>query len=1143
MIASLFDSSPKAAGFRLHRFEVLNWGTFDNIPQILDLEGNNSLLTGANGSGKTTLVDALVTLLVPRPERFYNQSAGSDDRKKQRTKEDYVIGAHGQSESDEGGKKREYLRHKSGQQATYSVILGVFINDGLKQTTTLAQLRYFQQGGMQEIFVIAPEALSIKTHFNIQPDVWRKAFRTTCPKADLYPTFKSYSSAFAKIFGLRSDAAGDPHKALTLFAQTVGIKVMGNIDQFIRQNMLDEPNIDEEFEKLRHSFHDLTTAHRSIRKARQQCDLLQPLVRYMAQYTQCETDLYQLATASKLVAPYHAHQKQMRLRDALGDAKQALESANEAVNTLDQTLVRLREEESDLKISLSTNKDAQQTEGLKRQKADAETRRNKKKQTAKEYTAAAKVLGCGLPADSAAFDQQRRTFETQKDAIPTQQNELILQIAQATNEYNGLQIVIDKLKQEITSLEQRKNNLPSHLITLRSRIATALGIQDENEIPFVGELVQVLEAERPLWGKALERLLHSFALCLLIPEKHYQAVNAYVRQTDLEGRLVYYRVKETVSLGKMVALEPGSVRSKLEIKPKTIFGGWLENEISHRFPHVCTSDETHFAQSQMALTPEGLIKQRERHEKDDRKRDHDQVLGWDNREKIRRLRKERSEKEEVRANTQSRLTGLQQQMQTLNTTNDTLLKLLQIKQFSEIDWQTEEHLINELKGKIDFFVAKNSELKAINERLTAVNQEIAVANRDRDAAIGKKTSKENEIDTLQILHQQLGSDLESYGTELPDFAPLHPYIESLARPETWQQMDVFRTKLNEKLSQQNELASSQQRRAENGIRQTLIDFRRPTQEISDQFPDWNSDIHTLPNTDEPARDAREYLAFYDRIVAEGLPEHEARFEQMLHRDIFTQMGYFRTALDSREKDIKNSIRDINSALKQIEFNPGTYLELRHSTSRAVSVRDFRESLNRWQYDSASYHEAGPEEKRLIMMETFEKISQIIRRLEEEESWKKEVTDTRNWLDFKAQECYMADGSPKPGGLYEGSGGKSGGEQAKLTYTILSAAISYQFGINTEANNSKSFRFIVIDEAFSKLDSTNARYLMELVKKLNLQVMIITPLTAVQIAEPYISSVFFVQRTNTSPAKSLAINLSITTFLEMKEKWKVGISEI
>jgi uncharacterized protein YPO0396 len=69
---------------------------------------------------------------------------------------------------------------------------------------------------------------------------------------------------------------------------------------------------------------------------------------------------------------------------------------------------------------------------------------------------------------------------------------------------------------------------------------------------------------------------------------------------------------------------------------------------------------------------------------------------------------------------------------------------------------------------------------------------------------------------------------------------------------------------------------------------------------------------------------------------------------------------------------------------------------------------------------------------------------------------------------------------------------SGGQKAKLAYTILASAIAYHFGLNQENLGAKSFRFVVIDEAFSKSDDDNARYAMELFKNLNLQLLVITP---------------------------------------------------
>ena len=71
-----------AIGFRLQRLELFNWGTFDSQVWTLQLNGQNSLLTGDIGSGKSTLVDAITTLLVPAQRIAYNKAAGADNKER-----------------------------------------------------------------------------------------------------------------------------------------------------------------------------------------------------------------------------------------------------------------------------------------------------------------------------------------------------------------------------------------------------------------------------------------------------------------------------------------------------------------------------------------------------------------------------------------------------------------------------------------------------------------------------------------------------------------------------------------------------------------------------------------------------------------------------------------------------------------------------------------------------------------------------------------------------------------------------------------------------------------------------------------------------------------------------------------------------
>jgi uncharacterized protein YPO0396 len=122
-------------------------------------------------------------------------------------------------------------------------------------------------------------------------------------------------------------------------------------------------------------------------------------------------------------------------------------------------------------------------------------------------------------------------------------------------------------------------------------------------------------------------------------------------------------------------------------------------------------------------------------------------------------------------------------------------------------------------------------------------------------------------------------------------------------------------------------------------------------------------------------------------------------------------------------------------------------------------------------------------------------------------WTAKVTDVRNWFLFSASERWRADGAEHE--HYSDSGGKSGGQKEKLAYTVLAASLAYQFGLEWGAVRSRSFRFVVIDEAFGRGSDESAQYGLRLFQQLNLQLLIVTPLQKIHIIEPFVASVGFV----------------------------------
>lgn len=259
------------AGFRLQHVEVLNWGTFDRQVWRLTPDTDTALLTGDIGSGKSTLVDAVTTLLMPAHKIAYNRAAGAEA--KERTLRSYVEG-HYKSERQEatGRSRAKGLRQ---ERNTYSVILGVFSNRGYDETVTLAQV--FQQrdtaGQPYRFYVTATKQLAITTDFaDFGSDLRDLRKRLRSGGAEVVDEFPKYSTSLRRLLGIRSE------QALELLHQTVSMKSVGNLNDFVRNHMLEPSDAGERVRDIIDHFDNLTKSYDAVKRARELLEALDPIV-------------------------------------------------------------------------------------------------------------------------------------------------------------------------------------------------------------------------------------------------------------------------------------------------------------------------------------------------------------------------------------------------------------------------------------------------------------------------------------------------------------------------------------------------------------------------------------------------------------------------------------------------------------------------------------------------------------------------------------------------------------------------------------------------------------------------------------------------------------------------------------------------
>jgi uncharacterized protein YPO0396 len=269
--------------------------------------------------------------------------------------------------------------------------------------------------------------------------------------------------------------------------------------------------------------------------------------------------------------------------------------------------------------------------------------------------------------------------------------------------------------------------------------------------------------------------------------------------------------------------------------------------------------------------------------------------------------------------------------------------------------------------------------------------------------------------------------------------------------------------------------------------------------------------------------AGEFRALHDRLVGDDLPRFEATFKRYLNENTIRDIAGFLAELNRRADLILERVATINASLVDIDYNPGRYIRLDAQRTSRPEVKDFVRDLRACTDDALSDGDDQYSEQRFLQ------VSRIVERLRGREGhadldrqWTRLVTDVRNWFVFTASERWRADDGEFE--TYSDSGGKSGGQKEKLAYTILAASLAYQFRLDPAAERSKTFRFVVIDEAFGRGSDESTRFALALFTRLGLQLLIVTPLQKIHVIEPHVAAVGYVdnQQGNYSRLQSLTI---------------------
>lgn len=840
-----------------------------------------------------------------------------------------------------------------------------------------------------------------------------------------------------------------------------------------------------------------------------------PLTQEAKKYANIEHEVAALQQSQAIAPAFFAGKKLSLLTQELKSLEEKLTQIRHQREESDRLLKTLRQQEKDLEFAIKQDTVGQRLQELSREIELAQKSVTAKKEQSERYDQLATRLGLATYDDRDTFyaakakgEDLAKEIEAALKALETQRDEQKLQAA-------DLQRQQAHLNDELTSLRSRKSQIPKKSLDIRDRLVEDLNLHD-TDLPFIGELLQV-RSEAQEWEGAIERLLRGFGLCLLVADQHYLAVSDYVNKTYLRGRLVYYRVTATPPSPTQRSLDPTKVPYRLKVKQDDeLFFQWLRERLRQQFNYVCCDTIEQFQREARAITRSGLIKQGQgRHEKDDRSQIGDRtqyILGWDNIDKIKVLEADLKQLNQQLGDIEQRVKKLESLRNQRLQQTSWLQDFMQFADFAAIDWQTMEGDRQELQAQHQQLAASSDQLKQLEMQLQSIQAEIGQAAADRDQTLrdiqtleNRKSAAQSEcIRCQETLRLASSSDIETFAkrmaTKLKKYALT---LDSISQDES-DLKEFLQQKLRQKEKQQSDTRSA----IERCIAKFKGDFPAATAEFGSTIDD---------------RD--DYLTLKAQIEKDDLPKHEKRFKLLMNEKVIIAISMFKNNLYKQEEEIQAAIDNLNDSLQKIDYTEATYIKLCYETTRFREIRDFRETLKDCLGDAAR-QSAEDHEARFEVIRT-----RLIERFKSEERWTRLVTDVRNWLDFSVSERYRADDTEKE--HHTDSSGKSGGQKVKLAYTILASAIAYQFGLNSDDGRTRSFRFVVIDEAFSKSDDSNACYAMELFKNLNLQLLVITPKDKINVIEPYIASLHFVSNTPEGDCSKIA-SISIEDYRRKRQ---------
>lgn len=1077
--------------FRMTKLQLYNWGTFEGMHTV-PISPTGFLIVGPSGTGKSTLLDAISAILVPPRYIDFNAAAREAGARGDRGWVSYIRGLWGEARTNVAG---DYLKHYLRTGSTWSA-LAIEFRDTMGKTVVLAQIMWIKGTGndanaVKRLHYVFERAFDIE-EFNVfgTSAMDAKVLKQALPGGR--DEFSSYCERFRRLLGIENETA------LRLLHKTQAAKSLGDLNTLLRQYMLEEPVTFEVAETLVNEFVDLSAAHSAVVTAKQQIEVLRPARQEHQTMEAQRLSLNGLRELREGVDHYRETKRLELLEQSVAAHSIKLDAVTGAYARKDE-LRQNRDVRIQALVTRHTELGGAAIENLEIQKKGQEAQHSIRQERRSTVAAACTSVGWTLPETPEGFAElsgkarhELERWGVEVDSKREGQFALVREKQRVEQEFVAAAA-------EARSLKLQPTTIRHEMLELRARIAEKIKV-GEHLLPFVGELIQVKPAQTQ-WRPAAERLLHGFAMSLLVDESQYAALAEFINNTHLGERLVYYRIEPRQVPAR--ALPAESLYHKLDIKEGR-FGDWLRAELHQRFDYACVESIKEFQRAERAITREGQIKHsRTRHEKNDRRNISDRrewVLAFDNSEKRKFFEAQAQELGERLGEIDAQLKGhaadeLSRQKRALH------LQSVVNAHWAEIDLVPLLDAIRQLARRIEDTRKTNGPLKEVDEQLKKERKSLETI--------------QEELDALRDRRREIGSTITRHTAHIerirenPALVEASPFQKSglseklgqITDPLSLENIDRIFAKIATALGDEMMSANDEIQKAQRLIERAFDHFRRT----------WPSEAADVDSTIASASD---YFAKLQRLENDRLPDYENRFFELLDSQSNQNLAALATHINQARKDIMARMELVNQSLANADFNPGTYLQIQVDDRHLEPVREFKKELQ------AAVSDAWTKDRSLAERR-FAMLKIIVDRLSSQDlkdrKWRDQVLDVREHVEFVGREF---DSTGKVIEDYRSGAGKSGGQRQKLATACLAAALRYQLGGRDQGV--PTYAAVVLDEAFDKADSEFTTLAMKIFIQFGFQMIVATPFKSVMTLEPFIGGACVIEIADRKSSRVLLI---------------------